>query len=426
MIEMCDGRDGQGGAMSHAQKASDRTMKNEAAGTEPAPTTESGQHASATLLLDLAASAKSAAAGSQKKSVVVPSENNTPSHSHLPAAQTIVPQYEETRSTAFPPRFDEIVSPFIHAADYAAGKAMRDNVLGSVMSELGLEGSNEEGVLVFDEFIRGKTVRLERTGYPADESRNAESIKAQILPVLAKDAPIIASWYNSHGDKALSYTSKAWGDLWVQRCGLPDVGCEMIKLAMHEDNNEQQREVILGLAYFERSVIDRYPLEKDDSPNSEEVCGNNEEPNVTPGKKRRRDETDSITHSRMIRTTLLRGIRINPKYNPEVAKRLSGLSNRDSAISIGGIPAALVVHVLAQSLRFGTEAVGVHCPKIDTAEAFFEGLFHQGSRQSGNDTSNVTVPEDEDGRKYFRLLGNKRWEVLRAVIVQQGRLSDQK
>ena len=106
-----------------------------------------------------------------------------------------------------------------------------------------------------------------------------------------------------------------------------------------------------------------------------------------------------------------------------MTRRLSGLSNKDGVAAIGGIPAALVVHVLTQSLRFGTEAVGVHCPKIDTAEAFFEGLF-QASRQSGNDKNNAAVSEDEDGRKYFRLIGDRRWEVLRAAIVQQVGLSD--
>ena len=453
MIEMSDGGDGQGGAMPHAQKASDRTTKNEAAdggGTEPAPTTESGQHASAALLLDLAASAKSASAGSKENDGDSPPENNiggppaateakpaalihrqmsdptsggyvgyhwmaetaAPDQSHrpLPAAQATVPGHEESPPVPFPPRFEDIGSPFIHAADYAAGVAMRDNVLHAVMSELGLDGSNEEGALMnlVDDFIRGKTVWLERTGSPASETRKKKSTtRAQILPVLAKDAPVIASWYNAHGDKALSYTSKAWNDWWVQRCGHPDVGCEMIKLVMYEDNNDQQKEVILGLAYVERTVVDRYPIEVEDhSPRRAELCGDDDGSSVA-GKKRRRDETESFVNSRIIRTTLLRGMRINPKYNPEVTRRLSGLSNKDSVAPIGGIPASLAIHVLTQSLRLGTEAVqvGVHCPKIDTAEAFFQGLF-QGSSQSGNDTSNATIPEDEDGRKYFRLLAH--------------------
>ena len=466
MIEMSGGIDGQDGATPHAQKVSDRTMKNEtselamAAGTEPSPTTtESGKHASAALLLDLAASAKSAPVGSKENDADSPPENNiggppteakpaalihrqmsdptsggyagyhwmaetaAPDHSHrpLPAAQATILEHKESPPVPFPPQFEDIGSPFIHAADYAAGMAMKDNVLHAVMSELDLDGSNEEGTLMnlVDDFMRGKTVWLERTGSPASESRNTKSTtRAQILPVLAKDAPVIASWYNAHGDKALSYTSKAWSDWWVQRCGHPDVGCEMIKLVMYEDNNDQQKEVILGLAYVERTVVDQYPI---DSPQSEKLCGNDDGPNITR-KKRRRDETESFVNSRIIRTTLLRGMRINPKYNPEVTRRLSGLDNKDSAISIGGVPASLVVHILAQSLRFGTEAVGVHCPKINSAEAFFEGLF-QASRQSGNDTSNTTVPEDEDGRKYFRLFGEERWEVLRAAIVQQVRLS---
>ena len=357
MIEMSDGIDGQDGATPHAQKASDRTMKNETSdggGTEPAPTTESGKRASAALLLDLAASAKSAPLGSKENDADGPPENNiggppteakpaalihrqmsdptsgryagypwmaetaAPDHSHrpLPAAQSTVLEHEESPPVPFPPRFEDIGSPFIHAADYAAGMAVKDNVLHAVMSELDLDGSNEEGALMnlVDDFMRGKTVRLERTGSPASESRNTKSTtRAQkILPVLAKDAPVIASWYNAHGDKALSYTSKAWSDWWVERCGHPDVGCEMIKLVMYEDNNDQQKEVILGLAYVERTVVDQYPI---DSPQSENLCGNDDGSNIT-GKKRRRDETESIVNSRIIRTTLLRGMRINPKYNP--------------------------------------------------------------------------------------------------------------
>ena len=165
-------------------------------------------------------------------------------------------------------------------------------------------------------FIRGMTVRLERTGSLASESRNTKSTsRAQILPVLAKDAPVIASWYNAHGDKALSYTSKAWSDWWVQRCGHPDVGCEMIKVVVCEDGNDDvctQGEVILGIAYVERTVVDRYPI---DSPQSEELCGDDDGSSLI-GKKRRREGTESIANSRIIRTTLLRGIRINPKYNP--------------------------------------------------------------------------------------------------------------
>ena len=475
MIEMSDGVDGQGGVMSHLQKASDETTKSGGCIAAPAPATESGdqttaapdekphlhQHASAALLLDLAASAKSAAAGNQENNSDEPpaatetkpaalhvihrqmsgptggghagyhwmAETSAQSHSHwtLPAVQATPPQQrEESSSILFPPRFDEIGSPFIHVADYAAGMAIRNNVLGSVMSELSFKEKNEEGALVnlVDEFIRGKVVLLERTSSPADESRNTKATPpAQILPVLAKDAPTIASWYNSSGDKALSYTSKAWSDWWVQRCGHPDVGCEMIKMVVYEGNNDHQQEVILALAYVERSVVDRYPIEVEDSPQSGEFCGDNEGSIMAPGQKRKKHEGENTVNSRLIRTTLLRGLRINPKYNPEVTRRLSGLSNRDSAISICGIPASLVVHVLAQSLRFGTEAVGVHCPKIDTAETFFQGLF-QGDTRRWNITSNVTIPEDEDGRKYFRLFGERRWEVLRAAIVQQVRLSE--
>ena len=503
---MSEGGNGQGGAfpLPKASDGNDESTKNEdarVAGTETTEATKNGedqtsavradrigvgsseaatgnagetsnktpnqhQHASAALLLDLAASAKSAAADSNQEGHAdkpaaltnrqtsdptgggghanfhggMP-EQSLPTHSDgmLPP-HTTPPhlQHDEMPPAAFPPRFDETGSPFVHAADYAAGMALRNNVLGPVLSELSLDGGKKVGedalANLVDEFIRGKSVRLElSTGLSADKSRKKSTAvaQAQILPVSAKDASVIATWYSTHGDKALSYTSKAWSEWWIMRCGHPDIGCEMVKLVEHKNGKgscDDRKEVILGIAYVERSVVDCYPIAVGDSVGSEELCDDNTESDMMPRKKRRRDDSGGgSANSRMIQTTLIRGLRINPKYNPEVARRLDSISKKDTSSamheSYAGIPAALVVHVLAQSLRFGTEAVGLHCPKVDAAEAFFRGLF-QGSNQSEDRTSDSDVLEDEDGRKYFRLLRNNRWEVLRAAIVQQVRLSE--
>ena len=203
----------------------------------PEDATSNNQHqhasASAALLLDLAASESGSQESGDGPVAVKHGFGMAPPSDH-----------QSEQSTAFPPRFDEIGSPFVHVADYAAGNALRDNVIGPLLSET---GDTEEASLItmVDEYIRGKKVRLERTDTIGQKCcKGSFSIEAQILPVSSRDAPIVASWYNMHGDKALSYTSKAWSDWWVQRCGHPDEGCEMIKLISYEGMME---EFIIGI-----------------------------------------------------------------------------------------------------------------------------------------------------------------------------------
>ena len=422
----CDPRD-DGKASSAAQQSADKP-------------TNRHQHASATLLLDLAAFATAAtdsrpsSGGGSASTTTEPLGVGSAGHSRTADDPNHSYRALSTNGSlqprpAFPPHFEELGSPFLHAADYASGVALRSNVLGPVTAEIG--GKVDEAALVdlVDEYMRGKTIRLERTGHPNKEGAGPSSTstvvaRAQILPVSFRDAPTIASWYNTHGDKVLPCTSKAWNDWWVQRCGHPDAGCEMIKLTLRDDasDHEKKSEEILGIAYIERSVVDRYPIEMETLDENGENCNEDQKLKEEPsGKKRGREKLECSCKSRSIRSTLLRGIRINPKHNPEVSTRFSA-PKKDCAVTSGegyrGIAAALVVHVLSQSLRYGTEAVGVHSPKLDTAEAFFGGLFQGDSR---------CIDEDEDGRKYFRLAGNNRWEVLQAALVHQVRLlvSDQ-
>lgn len=359
----------------------------------------------------------------------------------------------------FPPSFNDSdhVGPFRHPIDYAAGMAVRDRVLAPVLSELlpgkeareeaaadGRSGSREEELEsrladLIDGFALGTGVWVERIGVGGE----GRAVRARIVPVGHEDAPLLASWYRM--DKCLPQTSKLWSDWWIRQCGSPDGGCEMVKLVVEGGNDGG--EDVLGVAYYERSVLDRHlttledegghsSLHGDDNPvrgtdelptrtaNDARVTGGDagdatnsstvqEENGGKGGHKRKREEVgQSTTEGRKIRTTLLRGIRVNPRYNPEVSARGSCGSTTQN-FAYRGLSGTLIAYAIVQSLRFGTEAVGANCStKTTVAEEFYSDLLGEEKR----------AEQDEDGRKYFRAVGNRRWLVLREVILQQARL----
>ena len=83
---------------------------------------------------------------------------------------------------------------------------------------------------------------------------------------------------------------------------------------------------------------------------------------------------------RKIRTTLLRGIRVNPRYNPEVSARGSCGSITQN-FAYRGLSGTLIAYAIVQSLRFGTEAVGrTVSTKTTVAEEFYSDLLGEEKR----------------------------------------------
>jgi hypothetical protein len=120
-----------------------------------------------------------------------------------------------------------------------------------------------------------------------------------------------------------------------QRCNFIDPGCGYVKLVGEDDET-------LAVAYFERSIIDK--------------------------------------HGEGDRITLIRGIRIDPKLNPDAIRRSSrDRLPQESPIAYPDVAAALLCHIVFTSIRYGTQGVSVNCPKADSIEDFYQhymGLPH--------------------------------------------------
>ena len=244
--------------------------------------------------------------------------------------------------------------------------------------------------------------------------------------------------------------------------------------------------MVLGVAYFERNVVDRHPVRivrgrgrnggakgrgaatidykkegaEDDVVMEDAANGGSggDVLAVSGGTNKRRrtedgandgssgttttdgddDENGRGNNNCSSRTTLLRGIRINPAHNPEVRRRSTSsrggggggsggsasTSNDNGTVQVDyrGIPAALATYVLSQSLRFGTTALGINCIKDERAEAFYSSLLACGDDVEKQEE----VARDDDGRKYYRLSGDDRWTVLRATMERQIQLRRRK
>ena len=132
---------------------------------------------------------------------------------------------------------------------------------------------------------------------------------------------------------------------------------------------------VLGFAYIERSVVDK---------------------NVPGGN----------------RITLLRGIRISPTSNLEV-KRRSFLNPSQGNNLSGFLPKycdvaeTLLAAVIMRSLMYGTTAIGINSTKDEVVENFYSSFM------------GPALCFSEDGRKYFRMHGMARWDILRKHFQKQ-------
>jgi len=273
-----------------------------------------------------------------------------------------------------------------------------------------------------------------------EKEETSPILSASIQLVDKDDAKTLASWYDNHGDKVLPNTSAEWSDWWKYRCGNPDPGCEMAKLVMNEDfhvdngkaedekkkngsGDKQKKENVLGVVYYERNVLDRYPSSFKTKPITSEDCGapkcNN---TVTDNKEKKVQDKDSNDNDKEgkeeqhnIYTTLLRGIRISPHINREVARR-SSLSKSTEKVSNMAqysdiVTKTLLQFVLFRALLCGAKCLGVTSAKSETAEEFYDDVFGL-----------PLCIRDDDGRRFYRMEGDERWRVLRDGVKDQAKL----
>ena len=237
--------------------------------------------------------------------------------------------------------------------EYAAGVYLRKFVLEPVIRYRRNARTPDEAARQLSCYARGQLLFL--------KSSSGIVQMGSIAHVVSKDGPTLAAWWEH--DNVLPYAeAQEWSNWWVERCHFFDPGCEMIKLLGGNGD-------ILGVAYFERSLMDKY----------------------SEGK----------------RITLIRGIRICPRLNPESLRR-SKLDRKQPVDSViyPGIPSILLFHIIYASLRFGVQGVAINCPKEDSVEDFYEhylGLPHH--------IDPVT------GRRFYRL--NDRFEALQMAFREQ-------
>ena len=241
---------------------------------------------------------------------------------------------------------------FGQTLEYAAGVSLRHHVLEPLLQDE-TKKLPEETARLLSYYSRGQLLFLQN----ASGAVHVGSVER----VTNKDGPTLASWWEE--DKVLSYTnSEEWSDWWIRRCHLFDPGCEMIKL-MGEDGET------LAMAYYERNIVDKYGDGK--------------------------------------RITLIRGIRIDPKLNPDAIRRSSLDRNGPvPPIAYAGVAAALLYHVIFTSIRYGTNGVAVNCPKADAVEDLYQhylGMPHH--------------IDPHDGRRFFRI--DERLGLLRVAFREQ-------
>ena len=242
------------------------------------------------------------------------------------------------------------------ALEYAAGVALRTHVLQPVISQFP-KASQSETTKFLGMNSRGESLLVVRDDGSVEQ--------ASMERIREKDGAELTKWWED--DKFLPYTDQGWSDWWVQRCHLFDPGCEMYKLVTC--NGET-----LGVVYFERNIVDNHTF------------------------------GDKGT------VTLIRGMRIAPSLNPQVAHRknlASGTSRNEIGATYKFIMSILFSHVLYMSVRYGSSAVSVNCPKVLEAERFYQSLM------------GPPLAFDDSGRRYFRLGSENRWKALRELFHRQ-------
>ena len=244
---------------------------------------------------------------------------------------------------------------FGQTLEYAAGVYLREFVLDPILRD-GTNGrAPDETARLLSCNAQGNLLFL--------KTPSGVVHMGSIARVTSSDGPTLATWWEL--DKVLPYTeSLEWSDWWVKRCHAFDPGCEMIKL-LGEDGG------ILGVAYFERSIVDKY----------------------SEGKGKR--------------ITLIRGIRVCPKFNPESFRRSSHDRQQPiHSVLYPTVPSILLFHILYASLRFGVQGVATNCPKADSVEDFYEQY--------------MGLPYHIDcvtGRRFYRL--DDRIDVLQLAFREQ-------
>ena len=110
------------------------------------------------------------------------------------------------------------------------------------------------------------------------------------------------------------------------------------------------------------------------------------------------------------RITLIRGLRVAPQFNPHVDRRKNLTLSRDfdsEEATYTRILTLLFNHVVYLSLRYGSNAVSVNCPKILEFERFYGSIMGR------------PLAFDQKGRRYYRIESEDRWKVLRKAFHEQ-------
>ena len=247
----------------------------------------------------------------------------------------------------------ERVALFGQPLEYACGEALRKNVLEPVIAEY---NSMDEDVLT----EAPRLLSLISKGHLLFMQHRDKVSCGSVERICNTDGGSLVMWYDS-GDKYLSYVDEVWAGWWVRRCHTFDQGCEMHKLCDLDGKK-------LGVVYIERNLLDRHFIGED----------------------------------RRVRVTLIRGIRIVPQINREVKMRRDLLDNLPTEeMEYNGVATLIFCHVIFLSMRYGAEAIAVHPPKSERAEKFYESLMGP-----------ALLVEEDDGRRYYRLDGSNKWNIL--------------
>lgn len=246
---------------------------------------------------------------------------------------------------------------FGQAMEYATGVALRTKVLEPVMKEFPNTSATvmSEAPRFLCIYSRAELLFLNRPDGIVHQG--------SIDRVTTLDWRNMAMWWE--GDKNLSYASEEWNKWWVQRCHVFDAGCEMVKL-MNESGDT------LGVVYYERNLVDHHPFGSNGT------------------------------------ITLIRGIRVAPTMNPEANRRGRITGEASFQAQYKGISSLLFSYVLFASLHYGSEGVGVNCPKNEVAENFYEKLM---GAPVGFDKAT--------GRRYYRANAEQRWKLLQDSFRRQ-------
>eukprot|EP00547_Thalassionema_nitzschioides_P009937 CAMPEP_0194227740 /NCGR_PEP_ID=MMETSP0156-20130528/43014_1 /TAXON_ID=33649 /ORGANISM="Thalassionema nitzschioides, Strain L26-B" /LENGTH=568 /DNA_ID=CAMNT_0038960233 /DNA_START=68 /DNA_END=1774 /DNA_ORIENTATION=+ len=303
--------------------------------------------------------------------------------------------------------------------EYAAGKSLRQQVLEPLLMEKITDDiPEEEASRLLSYFAKGHIMLLEKN-CDTDNESDKVTISSMERVVQADGPNILESWWRE-GDLVLSHTTPEWSDWWIQQCSLFDAGCEMVKL------QEKTTGVVLGVAYLERntnaifsnSSTNNLGVENDSNgvnggtlPSSSSSWKDNHDTKTIRTDRSSEDTNDDESayepknHSTDDRITLIRDIRVNPNYNASVLKRLESSTTE---VEYPGILSALFHAILLQSLRYGTNGVGVSSPKSDAMEFFFETNMGRSSHRNPN-----------DGKRWFQINAQQRFQLIQKAFREQ-------